>query len=281
MTIKHYLEQIESFQEKKILVTGATAGIGLELTKQLLEKDAFVVMLIRSIEKGNVVKNELLKTYPNGKIEMVQYDQSDYESIDQAVLEIKERHSDFYAFVANAGILFPKKEDKSKQGNPLTIETNYLGLRKMMDSLLSLFKNKRYVFEGSLAAGLHIPKNVDIYNGEYQLFKQYNISKACVEALFYHYYTTNKENEFILSEPGVASSDIIRNFHQPIRFLGKLTMTLFSHPKNKASLTMLKGLSRDSKNGDYYVPRGFLTYRGFPKKKAFPKYRRREFLINL
>ena len=281
MTINHYLEQIESFENRKILVTGATAGIGLELTKQLLEKGAFVVMLIRNLDKGNKVKEELLEFNPSYQIDIIQYDQSDYESIDKAVEEIKNNHSDFYAFVANAGILCPKKEDKSKQGNPLTIETNYLGLRRMMDSLLSLFNNKRYVFEGSLAAGLHISKKADIYNGEYKLFKQYNISKACVEALYYHYYTTNKENEFILAEPGVTSSDIIRNFHQPIRFLGKITMSLLSHPKNKASLTMLKGLSKDSKNGDYYIPRGFLTYRGFPKKRVFPKRRRREYLINL
>ena len=116
MNIKAYLEQIESFENRKILVTGATAGIGLELTKQLLEKGAFVVMLIRNLDKGSKVKEELLEINHSYQIDMIQYDQSDYDSIDRAIKEIKEKHSDFYAFVANAGILYPAKDELSKQG---------------------------------------------------------------------------------------------------------------------------------------------------------------------
>ena len=105
MKIKEYLANIETFENRKILVTGATSGIGLSLTKQLLEKGAFVVMMIRNIDKGNKVKEELLIQYPNTKIDIIQYDQSDYDSIDKAILEIKEKHSDFDALAANAGIL--------------------------------------------------------------------------------------------------------------------------------------------------------------------------------
>ena len=281
MNIKAYLEQIESFENRKILVTGATAGIGLELTKQLLEKGAFVVMLIRNLDKGNKVKEELLKTNPAYKIDMLEYDQSDYDSIDRAIKEIKEKHSDFYAFVANAGILYPAKDELSKQGNPLTIETNYLGLKRALSTIVPLFKNKRYVLEGSLTAKFHVSKKVDIYNNKYTLFKQYNTSKSCVEALFYHFYSTNKDNEFLLVEPGVTSSDIIRGFHEPIRTLGKWFVRFVSHPVNKASLSALKALCSDSKSGDFIIPRGPMSYTGFPKKRCFPKHRRREFLINL
>ncbi len=281
MSINKYLSHIPSFNNKKILVTGATAGIGLSLTKQLLNKDAHIVMLIRNIEKGERVKEELLEQYPNALIDIVKYDQSDYESIDQAFLEIKEKHHDFYAFVANAGILYPPKGKKSKQNNPLTIETNYLGLRRMMDYLLSSFNNKRYILEGSVVAGTKIKKNTDIYSDKYSLFKQYNISKACVEALFYHYYTTNQDNEFLLTEPGITSSDIFRGFKQPIKSLGKAFVKIFSHSVNKASLTLLKALLEDSQNGDYIVPRGIFTFMGYPKKKSFPNKRKRDFLINL
>ncbi len=102
MPINKYLSLIPSFQQKKILVTGATSGIGLSLTKQLLSKDAHVVMIIRNIDKGNKVKEELLTQYPNAKIDIIQYDQSDYDSIDKAIIQIKEKHSDFYALAANA-----------------------------------------------------------------------------------------------------------------------------------------------------------------------------------
>ena len=281
MKIKEYLATIETFENRKILVTGATSGIGLSLTKQLLEKGAFVVMMIRNIDKGNKVKEELLTQYPNAKIDIIQYDQSDYDSIDKAILEIKEKHSDFDALAANAGILYPNKKDMSKQGHPLTIETNYLGLRRLLDSLIPMFKGKRYVIQGSVASRFHVSKKIDIYSNRYALFKQYNTSKACDEALYYHYYMTNKDNEFLLSEPGITSSEIFRNFPKVIRALGKVFVKIFSHSVNKASLTLLKCLCLDSQNGDYYVPRGFCHFMGFPKKRSFPNHRKREFLINL
>ena len=278
MTIKKYLETIPSFAEKTIIVTGGTAGIGLELCKHLLKKNAHVVIMARNLNKADSIKQNLIRDYPNGKVDIIHYDQSDYQLIDEAINQIKEKYPNFYALVANAGILYPSKDAISKQGNPLTIETNFLGLKRLLDQLIPLYKNKRYVMHGSLVAGANY-KNIDILNPNYSLFKQYNISKCCVEALWHHYYVNNKDNEFILTEPGIAGSDIIRNFHQPIRSMGKFVMTVFSHSPKKASLCMLKALTNDSKNGDYIVPRGPWTMSGFPKYKKFPNKRKREYLI--
>ena len=280
MSIEKYLKHIESFKGKKVLVTGSTAGIGLELVKQLLYKEADVVLLARNIEKTNKIIDELKKTHPSSHIEMIRYDQSDVSFIEKCVQEIKEKHSDFYALVANAGILYPNKYAISNKGHPLTIATNYLGLKYFLDNLIPLFKNKRYIIQGSLTAGFHVSKRVDIYNDHYSLFKQYNTSKACVEALWNHYYQTNEDNEFILVEPGITSSDILRGFKQPIRSIGSFAVKISSHPVNQASLTALLGLTSSSKNGDFIVPRGILTILGYPKYKKFPKSRQREFLIN-
>ena len=279
MSVKKYLSKIETFQGQTIIITGCTAGIGLSLAKHLVSKNANIVMLVRNISKANKVREELLAINKNVKIDIVHYDQSDYELIDSAIKEIKEKYHHFDALVANAGILYPPKGELSKQGHPLTIETNYLGLKRFLDGIIPSFHHKRYVMHGSLAAGFYMSKKVDIYNNNYSLFKQYNTSKACVEALWHYYLGNNTDNELVLTEPGVTSSDIFRNFPWFLRVIGKWVVSIFSHSVDKAALSMLKALTKDSKNGDYLVPRGPLTVWGYPKYKKFPHKRIREFLI--
>ena len=279
MSIEKYLQKIEDFTNKKVLITGATSGIGLEAAKILAKKEANIVLLARNKDKADKVKKELLEINPDIDVDYIPYDQSDYESIDNAIKIINEKHSDYDSVVLNAGILYPPKDAISKQGYPLTIDTNYLGMRRFLSQITKTCHQKRFIMQASLVAGLHISKKVDIYNGKYSLFKQYNISKCCIESLWYSYQNNPGDNEFILVEPGITSTDIIRGFKQPIKFLGELWMKIFSHTPKKASLTIIKALSKEAQNGDYYVPKHWCTMRGYPKKKKFPKKRIREYLL--
>ena len=279
MSFKKYLEAIEDYKGKKILITGGTSGIGLEAAKILATKNANIVLLARNLSKAESTKQELLNINPNIDIDIIKYDQSDYELIDSAFKEINEKHNDFYALVANAGILYPSKDAKSKQGYPLTIETNYLGLRRFLNQIIDTCHHKRIIIQGSLAAGLFHKKKVDILSDKYSLFGQYNMSKACDEALWYKYQNEAKDNTFVLVEPGIASTDIIRGLWSPIRIAGKIFVRIFSHNPRTASLTIIEGLKSDVNNGDYFVPKHMFTMMGYPKKKRFPKKRIKEYLL--
>ena len=109
----------------------------------------------------------------------------------------------------------------------------------------------------------------------------YSFSKAGVEALFYHYTTyTNNDFSFYLVEPGLTSTDILRDFPFPIKQLGSLFLKVASHSVKKASLTALLAL-QESIHPCYIVPRSPFTWRGYPKIKPFPKKRNRPYLYNL
>ena len=60
MSVQKYLEKFPSLENKKIIVTGGTSGIGLSIVKEVLIKGADVVIMARNLTKANEVKDNLL-----------------------------------------------------------------------------------------------------------------------------------------------------------------------------------------------------------------------------
>ena len=281
MSYKKYLSNLENIGNKKVIITGATAGIGLTLVKTLLLKGATnLVLLARNKEKATNVINELKDSYPDASISFIYYDQSKHNVIDDAVKEIKDNHLDAYAIICNAGILYPPKGSTSFQGYPLTIDTNFIGLAYFIKKLLDILdKPVKFILQGSCVAGFKVKEDIDILDNNIKLFEQYNISKSGVESIFYHYASLNTKHQFILTEPGITATDLFNGFNAFLRIAGKIFIKFFSHSQKKACLTLYKGLEENTKNNAYIVPRGIATFMGLPKAKEFPKKRQRIFLF--
>lgn len=274
MTVKKYLSKIESFKGRKIVLVGGTSGIGLSLLSQLKEKESSVILLARNVEKANSLKS----IYPI--VDVIEYDQSSFKSIEHAISELVSRHNDFDTIVMNVGTLGEKQV--LDNGYPATIGVNYIGARHFIDTISNELTNKvRFVVQGSVAAGCNLKKPIDITNPKLGTFRQYNVSKAYLEAYIYKLYNENKYSnlEYIITEPGVTSTNITRHFNKLVRVLGKYFLLAFFHHSNKASLCLLTGISDKSHNGDYIVPRGLFSLSGFPKIKSLPQKRRRLFLF--
>ena len=281
MSVQKYLDNSPDLKGQEIIVTGGTSGIGLCLVYHLLYKGAKVIVLARNKKKALEVKNKLLEKYPDGSIDFVKYDQSNEESIKAASEVIAREYPRFDAIVLNAGVFCPNQE---KDEMSLTIKTNFVGLYLFLENLLPKLEGKhRFIIQGSFVAGWRNKKINSLKDKKLSGFQQYIISKSGVEALFYHYSSLNENQDFsfLLCEPGLTSTDIVRDLKTPIRQLGKLFMKIVSHSPYKAALTALKCLDSSLPNGTYVVPRGFMAYMGYPKIKRFPKKRRREHLYNL
>lgn len=283
MNIKKYLDNLEDFQDKKVLVTGGTSGIGLSIVKHLLYKRAKVVVLARNQNKSNEVKNKLLEIYPDNPIEIIEYDQSSKESIIAASQEIIAKHLDFYALVMNAGIFQSKKSFTYTNDVPETINTNFIGLKILLDNLLDKLEGEhRFIFQGSLVASWHDKRIKTLQDKNLSSFQRYIISKSGVECLFYHYVNYGNPNfHFVLVEPGITNSEIIRDYPTPIRQMGHVFLKVASHSVEKAALTALKGLESTTEDNTFIVPRGLFTCMGYPKFKKFPHKRERTYLYQL
>ena len=283
MKIRDYLEKLEDMTNKKVIVTGGTSGIGLSLVKHLLYKHAKVVVMARNMSKAEEVKNQLLEIYPDNPIDFIQYDQSDKDSIIKACDEIIKHHQDFYAIVLNAGLIQSGKAATFVNGVPQTVNTNFIGVSTIINHLLyQLDGEHRFILQGSVAAGLHIKKLKTLKDDNPKTLKTYFISKAGTEALFYYHSQKNYPNiSFYLVEPGVTNSEIIRDFPSLIRKLGHPFLKAVSHSPDKAALTAMMAMQSTTHSNSFIIPRGFLSFMGYPKFRKFPHRRERQYLIDL
>ena len=283
MNVRKYLQSLEDLTGKKIIITGGTSGIGLSIVKEVLTKGGDVVILARNLTKANEVKKKLVERFNDHSIEIVQYDQSDDDSVVAASEIIIKEHSDFYALVLNAGVFQNKNKQSLKDDIYLTIKTNFVGLNLFLKTLLPKLKGEhRFIFQGSLVAGWKDKKLTSLKDKNLSAWQQYIISKSGVEALFYHYsQLDNNDFTFYMVEPGITGTDIIRDFSPFIRWAGKIFLKAFSHSNDKAALTAMLALQSSTQKNSFIVPRGLGTTIGFPKIKKFPHKRERSYLYDL
>lgn len=83
-----------------VIITGASRGIGFELTKLFLDSNYHVIALTRHTETLEALTNE--------KLQIISTDLSSKISIDKAVFAIKEKHQAIDFVINNAGTLVNK-----------------------------------------------------------------------------------------------------------------------------------------------------------------------------
>ena len=87
-----------NFKDKKILITGATGGIGKALVKKFLSLDGNVLATGTKIEKLDALKKE----FP--KINLLKFDISDHSKIEEFIENVSSQLTGLDVLVNNAGI---------------------------------------------------------------------------------------------------------------------------------------------------------------------------------
>ncbi|KAG9496324.1 hypothetical protein J7337_012910 [Fusarium musae] len=129
-----------NLEGRAALVTGATGGIGLEITRQLLGLGCRVIMGVRDERKGEAVRKDLIQE-GNLNDEMVQVwklDLSSYQSIIAFAANAKNL-DDLNIAILNAGI-YKVSEAFSPTGYEEGMQINYLSNILLLISLLPIIK---------------------------------------------------------------------------------------------------------------------------------------------
>ena len=93
--------------KKNIVITGGTDGIGLALTKQLIDKNQNVFIIGRNENKGNAILNSLKS--PN--LEFFQCDLSEFSEIKKVLITLN-NIKNIDVLINNAGAIFDKRSLK-------------------------------------------------------------------------------------------------------------------------------------------------------------------------
>ncbi|MDF1874185.1 SDR family NAD(P)-dependent oxidoreductase [Sulfurimonas sp. SAG-AH-194-I05] len=190
----------------KILITGASSGIGAELARQYATKENSLILLARREDKLKTLQNELASHAT--KIEIVVVDVTEFELLQSKIDAI----GFIDMVILNAGISLGHSSDNTpfKDFKKL-YDVNVLANHAILEILLPKFeeqKSGKIVFISSLASLFSMPSS-QAYSSSKRALNAY------VEALQYKYYKNTIKVINIL--PGFIKSELTdkNNFHMP------------------------------------------------------------------
>ncbi|CAJ0608420.1 unnamed protein product [Cylicocyclus nassatus] len=127
---------------KTMLITGTTAGIGMETARALALKGAHVVMANRNILKAEELKNGIIAEKPGAKIDMIMCDLTSLQSVQAAANEFKSKQWPLHALILNAGVFFPEQK-MTIDGLETTFCVNHVSHQYLVRELLPLLRQSQ------------------------------------------------------------------------------------------------------------------------------------------
>lgn len=110
--------------DKVFLITGTSAGIGVEVGRAIAATGARVFLAVRDLEKGKAACSSFLKP---GQVDLILLDTSDMSSVRACAVEFLENSSILNVLINNAAIMATPTRIETKDGFEQQLATNYLG----------------------------------------------------------------------------------------------------------------------------------------------------------
>lgn len=131
-----------SLRGKRILITGATAGIGLEMAHSFARLGATVHLLGRNPEKVHRCASQIRESVPGAEVVEEVCDVSDLDAVREWTAAFSDRVPALDGLVHNAGLM-PKERLVTPQGHEVQFATHILGPHLMTERLLPLLRAAR------------------------------------------------------------------------------------------------------------------------------------------
>jgi NAD(P)-dependent dehydrogenase (short-subunit alcohol dehydrogenase family) len=123
---------------RRFVVTGSNSGTGKEAARRLAMAGARVVMAVRSVEKGEAARADILRDAPGAEIEVRSLDLADLASVRAFADGLVTDGRPVDVLVNNAGVMAPRQRFETADGFELQLGTNYLGPFALTNLLLPL-----------------------------------------------------------------------------------------------------------------------------------------------
>jgi retinol dehydrogenase 12 len=221
-----------SSESSKILITGGTSGLGLELVKIFLRNGYFVVATGR--------KTLSLPEYADRFI-FCKVDFCDLNQTASAVRQICESH-EFDFVINNAGILSPPDYTTTVDGFESTFQINYLAHLLVNEIIVRKQSNVKPLKIAAITSPVYRLAKLEKVNlhakSGYKSITAYSKSKLYM-VLMCKYLTTTYSEEYLLCfsfNPGVFRSGIYRMRGRLFQFLYRIAAPYMRKPSKIAAV---------------------------------------------
>lgn len=266
-------EKIDNLRGKKVIITGASSGIGFEAAKVLASKGAEVILAVRNTMKGEKAAKKIMLAASSANLKVMQLDLSDLSSVRQFAEKFIGSNDRLDILINNAGVMVPPYR-MTTDGFELQFGTNHLGHFALTARLLPLLlatPHSRVVTVSSIGArtGVMDFNNIDGSRG-YNRMTFYRRSKLAnllfAIELQHRLEAAGAGTISIACHPGISATNLVsRGSGKETGFFIRFLMKLLVQPAEKGALpTLYAATDPDLKGGEFIGPDGPGNRRGNP-----------------
>lgn len=241
----------KNLSNKKIVMTGATSGLGKVAAKDFIENGATLIVLYRNKEKLIELKKELSD---NGVVVGILCDLNSSASVKNACDEIKKSYDRLDVLINNAGLWsfdFQESADKIEKTFHVNVLSPYILIKELKGLLLKSNSPKVITTASGLHQGSINFEDIE-YRENYSGYKTYRQSKLAVILLTRLFAKRESEIVYVTQHPGLVSTGLVRDGN----WFAKMFFKIFGKSPKEGAKTLqylVKNPSENLKTGEYYA----------------------------
>jgi NAD(P)-dependent dehydrogenase (short-subunit alcohol dehydrogenase family) len=167
-------------QDKIVLVTGSTDGIGKATARQLAAMGATVIVHGRNAERCRTTRDEIRAATRNPNVDVVVADLSSQAQVRQMAADISARYDRLHVLINNAGVIIHQRQITA-DGLETTFAVNHLAPFLLTHLLLDVLRRSAPARIVNLSSTVHYDAPLDFNNlqGErrYNGVEAYKVAK--------------------------------------------------------------------------------------------------------
>ena len=227
------------------------------------------LMACRTLEKANSAADRIRQTNPAGKVEVLELDLGDLESVHQFAAEFLDHYDRLDLLINNAGIMIPPY-GKNAQGFETQFGVNHLGHFALTGLLLDRITQTPQSRVVTVSSGAHRygQINFEDLNWEkgYKPNQAYGQSKLANLLFTYELQRklaeAEKDAQAVAAHPGWTGTNL-QQHSVLFRFFNRF---FAQEPSMGALPTLMAATEPNVNGGEYFGPSGFMEIRGYPQQ---------------
>jgi len=244
-------------QDRNILITGGTAGMGKGTAHQLAQLGARLLLVSRNRDKGEAAVSELKRASGSETVTFLQADLSLVREMRQTAAQIRQRFERLDALVHAAGGVFPPRRTLTDEGLEISFASQYLARFVLTNELLDLLNRAPAPQVLCIAGGAWGAKKLDFDNLQGE--KRYGKFKAIGRTAALNYLLTlgqifrYPEITFYNYGPGLVRTVTVTDNQPMKRLIFNTVGRFFSRSPEQAANDIVTLLTGDYSAGFYGV----------------------------